>query len=126
LGRILLDELLQRWIACAIMIAVLSMGLLTVQPLVSADYLVTRLEQRFVRAPIGNGAGLVGVIALGGNPDRIREAGRLARLYPHMLVVVSGAGSRAVVLPLLGPDLAQPKSTFCGMNKVATAPRRPS
>jgi hypothetical protein len=49
----------------------------------SANTLIALLEQRIARAEIGNGNGVVGVIALGGNPERIRKAARLAQLYPH-------------------------------------------
>ena len=34
---------------------------------------------------------LKGVIALGGTAERTREAGRLARQFPHLRVIVSGA-----------------------------------
>jgi uncharacterized SAM-binding protein YcdF (DUF218 family) len=63
------------------------------------------LEGRFARPEIGDAAAITGVIALGGNDDRIREAGRLARRYPHMLVVVSGAGTPAHVLSVLGEGI---------------------
>jgi uncharacterized SAM-binding protein YcdF (DUF218 family) len=47
---------------------------------------------------------LVGVIALGGTNERIREAGRLARQYPHLRVIVSGAET-APSLQRLGPNI---------------------
>src|SRR5262245_50789397 len=34
---------------------------------------------------------VIGVIALGGTAERTREAGRLARQFPHLRVIVSGA-----------------------------------
>jgi uncharacterized SAM-binding protein YcdF (DUF218 family) len=47
---------------------------------------------------------LIGVIALGGTSERIREAGRLARQYPHLRVIVSGAEPRPS-LQRLGPNI---------------------
>src|SRR5262245_1515431 len=47
---------------------------------------------------------LVGVIALGGTNERIREAGRLARQYPHLRVIVSGA-EPGPSLQRLGPNI---------------------
>jgi uncharacterized SAM-binding protein YcdF (DUF218 family) len=47
---------------------------------------------------------LLGVIALGGTNERIREAGRLARQYPHLRVIVSGAET-APSLQRLGPNI---------------------
>jgi uncharacterized SAM-binding protein YcdF (DUF218 family) len=65
--------------------------------------LVAPLEHRFERAEILDAEGITGVIALGGGFERIREAGRLARRYPHLRVFVSGP--RLVDLKLLGPDI---------------------
>jgi len=72
----------------------------------SANTLLALLEQRFPRAEIGNGMDVAGVIALGGNPERIREAARLAQRYPHLQVIVTGAGGRAEVLSLIGPHVS--------------------
>ena len=47
---------------------------------------------------------LIGVIALGGTNERIREAGRLARQYPHLRVIVSGAET-GPSLQRLGPNI---------------------
>jgi uncharacterized SAM-binding protein YcdF (DUF218 family) len=47
---------------------------------------------------------LVGVIALGGTNERIREAGRLARQFPHLRVIVSGAET-GPSLQRLGPNI---------------------
>jgi uncharacterized SAM-binding protein YcdF (DUF218 family) len=47
---------------------------------------------------------LIGVIALGGTNERIREAGRLARQYPHLRVIVSGA-EPGPSLQRLGPNI---------------------
>jgi uncharacterized SAM-binding protein YcdF (DUF218 family) len=47
---------------------------------------------------------VIGVIALGGTAERIREAGRLARQYPHLRVIVSGdAPGRS--FERLGPNI---------------------
>jgi uncharacterized SAM-binding protein YcdF (DUF218 family) len=66
--------------------------------------LVAPLEQRFDRAEIFNAEGITGVIALGGGVERIREAGRLARRYPHLTVFISGSPP-AHVLEWLGRDV---------------------
>jgi uncharacterized SAM-binding protein YcdF (DUF218 family) len=60
------------------------------------------LENRFPRTEAGEAVAVAGVIALGGGEERIREAGRLARRHRHMLVLVSGAGTREHVLDVLG------------------------
>ena len=71
-----------------------------------ADRVVAQLQNRFSRPDVGDGAGFVGVIALGGNPDRVREAGRLASMHPHLRVLASGAGATSEVFDLLGPAVA--------------------
>jgi uncharacterized SAM-binding protein YcdF (DUF218 family) len=71
----------------------------------SADILITKLEQRFQRPDIGNGEGFTGVIALGGSPERVREAARLARLHSHVMVIVTGEGNRADVMSLIGTGI---------------------
>jgi uncharacterized SAM-binding protein YcdF (DUF218 family) len=48
---------------------------------------------------------LTGIVALGGGEERMREAGRLARLYPHLRVVVSGQENEAQLWRLLGPSI---------------------
>jgi uncharacterized SAM-binding protein YcdF (DUF218 family) len=53
--------------------------------------LIYPLEHRFERADIRVPDLLVGVIVLTGADERLAEAGRLARLYPQLKVVVSGA-----------------------------------
>jgi uncharacterized SAM-binding protein YcdF (DUF218 family) len=58
------------------------------------------VTQRKIAAPDG----LIGVIALGGTNERIREAGRLARQYPHLRVIVSGA-EPGPSLQRLGPNI---------------------
>jgi uncharacterized SAM-binding protein YcdF (DUF218 family) len=66
--------------------------------------LVAPLEQRFERVEILDAQGITGVIALGGGVERMREAGRLARRYPHLTVFISGSRP-AHVLEWLGWDV---------------------
>jgi uncharacterized SAM-binding protein YcdF (DUF218 family) len=66
--------------------------------------LFATLEHRFPRAEILDPQAITGVIALGGGVERIREAGRLARRYPHLRVFVSGE-SPVYVFKLLGRDI---------------------
>lgn len=47
------------------------------------------LETRFPRPEIGNAGHLAGIIVPGGSYDRLREAGRLARQFPDLKLVVS-------------------------------------
>jgi uncharacterized SAM-binding protein YcdF (DUF218 family) len=68
--------------------------------------LVLDLESTFPRANLEDGRAVTGVIALGGGEARIREAGRLARRYPQLQIVVTGAGERNYVLGVLGRDIA--------------------
>ena len=68
--------------------------------------LVLHLESIHLRANLEDGRPITGVIALGGGEARIREAGRLARRYPKLQIVVTGAGERDYVLGLLGRDIA--------------------
>jgi uncharacterized SAM-binding protein YcdF (DUF218 family) len=88
------------------LIAIVAIGLGFCAKPIASDMLIALLEQRFPRADIGNAHDVAGVIALGGNPDRIREAARLAQLYPHLQVIVTGAGRRAEVLSLIGPPIS--------------------
>jgi uncharacterized SAM-binding protein YcdF (DUF218 family) len=81
-------------------------GLVSAAPLGSLNaFLAGALEESFQRAEVGDAATIAGVIALGGGIARIREAGRLARLYPHLRVLVSGAGDDTYVLGLLGEGI---------------------
>jgi uncharacterized SAM-binding protein YcdF (DUF218 family) len=56
------------------------------------------------QAKINSSETLKGVIALGGTAERTREAGRLARQFPHLRVIVSGA-EPASSLQRLGPNI---------------------
>src|SRR5262245_37735898 len=66
--------------------------------------LLAPLEHRFERADILDAEGITGVITLQGGVERMREAGRLARRYPHLRVFVSGRGP-AYALEWLGRDI---------------------
>src|SRR3974377_1928084 len=59
-----------------------------------------RAAQRKIPAPDT----LRGVISLGGPNERIRQAGRLARQFPHLRVIVSGA-EPGPSLQRLGPNI---------------------
>ena len=80
-------------------IAVLSViGALALSRDTMSYALITVLEGAFARPDIGAGEKFTGIVALGGNPDRIREAGRLARQYPHLRVIISGIGEEGGLL----------------------------
>ena len=92
--------------ATAVGIVAATVGWLLDAPHVLSHRLVLHLESTFPRANLEDGRATAGVIALGGGEDRIREAGRLARRYPRLRVVVTGAGERDYVLRVLGRDIA--------------------
>ena len=73
--------------------------------LLSVWHFLPSLEDRFARADISDPKAFVGAIAIGGTDERIWEAGRLAEQFPHLKVVVSGAGTEARVRALLGPGI---------------------
>jgi uncharacterized SAM-binding protein YcdF (DUF218 family) len=65
--------------------------------------LIDPLEHRFERADVSAPDRLTGLIVLTGADERLAEAGRLARLYPQLKVVISGAkGIRALPAELGG------------------------
>ena len=74
--------------------------------------LIQILEARFERADIADPATLTGVIALGGDDERIRETGRLARRFPHLRIFISGAGPRASIQSLLGEGIDEDRIEF--------------
>jgi uncharacterized SAM-binding protein YcdF (DUF218 family) len=64
--------------------------------------LIYPLEHRFERADIGAPDRLAGVIVLTGTDERLAVAGRFARLYPQLKVVISGAEGMSALPPALG------------------------
>src|SRR5262245_41066598 len=70
----------------------------------------------FVRAQIASPETLTGVVALGGGEDRIREAGRLARQFPHIRVLVSGDDPRRS-LQLLGASIDRSRIQIEGASR---------
>lgn len=67
------------------------------------------LEDRFQRAEIGNGSRLTGVVSLGGGDERVREAGRLGRLLPHIRIVLCDSRDS---LALLGDGIDAARITL--------------
>ncbi len=55
-----------------------------------ATAMVSILERRFERPRIEDWSGVTGLVVLGGNPPRYKEAFRLAEAYPHLRIVISG------------------------------------
>jgi len=70
------------------------------------------LESRFQRLPEHELAGVKGLVVLGGGIERLREAGRLARRWPHLRVFVSGAGPHAQVWHGLGAGIDPARVTI--------------
>jgi uncharacterized SAM-binding protein YcdF (DUF218 family) len=68
--------------------------------------LVLSLEHRFQRPTITAPESLTGIIVLTGDDARLAEAGRLARLYPHLKVVISGADGMSALPAELGGGIA--------------------
>jgi uncharacterized SAM-binding protein YcdF (DUF218 family) len=66
--------------------------------------LVAPREVRFERTEILDAEEITGIIVLGGGFERLREAGRLARRYPHLTVFVSGRPP-TYVLEWLGREI---------------------
>jgi uncharacterized SAM-binding protein YcdF (DUF218 family) len=82
---------------------IIATGLWLAAALDAPAILVETLEHRFERSEILNAEGITGVIVLGGGAERIREADRLARRYPHLRLFVSGP--RSIDLEWLGRDI---------------------
>jgi DUF218 domain len=99
------------WVSCLFVASILAIGLGTAPKPAWTDFLFAKLEQRFPRPAIGNVESLMGVIALGGDPNRVVEAARLAHLYPHLKIIVTGEGTRSHVLSVLGPGISPDRVT---------------
>jgi uncharacterized SAM-binding protein YcdF (DUF218 family) len=70
-------------------IAAAAWALVCSRPDRADPYLIEPLESRYQRAPIVLLVTLTGIIALSGDDRRFAEAGRLARLYPKLKVLLS-------------------------------------
>jgi uncharacterized SAM-binding protein YcdF (DUF218 family) len=73
------------------------------------NLLASPLEQRFQGAKITAPETLTGIIVLTGTRTRLSEAGQLARRYPQLQVVVSGAKEMPGVLADLGGGIEPPR-----------------
>jgi uncharacterized SAM-binding protein YcdF (DUF218 family) len=67
-----------------------------------ANLLVQLLEDRFRRPDVTTFDKVTGIIVLTGRNNRLVEAGRLARDYPRLPIVISGAGDMTDVVAELG------------------------
>jgi uncharacterized SAM-binding protein YcdF (DUF218 family) len=74
--------------------------------------LVDSLAHRFERAEISAPDRLTGIVVLTGDDKRLAEAGRLARLYPQVKVVISGAEGMSVVPAELGGGIEPARITL--------------
>src|SRR5262249_24073023 len=54
------------------------------------QWLTSALEARFERPALDNWAAIRGLVVLGGQPARLKEALRLMRDHPHLRLVMSG------------------------------------
>lgn len=75
------------------------------------------LETRFQRLPEQQLPSVKGLVVLGGGVERLREAGRLARRWPHLRIFVSGAGPHAQVWQGLGTGIAPSRVTIETMSQ---------
>jgi uncharacterized SAM-binding protein YcdF (DUF218 family) len=76
----------------------------------------TPLETRFSPTSVAPTDHITGIIALGGNPARAREAARIASLYPGAKLIVTGASEQEYAAAQsygLGPDryIREPDAT---------------
>jgi uncharacterized SAM-binding protein YcdF (DUF218 family) len=103
LVRATLDRL--TWLAIgATTVAAMTIWYATATGLLSS-VLISPLEDRFERAEVGDPQTITGIIALEGDDNRIREAGRLARKWPHTKIAAS-YHARSRLLSLLGDGIA--------------------
>jgi hypothetical protein len=65
------------------------------------QWLTSALETSFERPALDNWAAFRGLVVLGGQPARLKEALRLMRDHPHLRLVMSGPGDD-VEMTLLG------------------------
>jgi uncharacterized SAM-binding protein YcdF (DUF218 family) len=79
--------------------------LLSDEPNRIGEPLVRILEQRFQRVDIVHPQTLTGLIVLTGGQMRLSEAGRLARCYAHLKIVISGARGMPSVLTDFGEGI---------------------
>lgn len=77
-----------------------------------SNLLASPLENRFPPTRQSDLGTLPGVVVLGGGNERLREAGRLARAWPHLKVFVSSAGAPAQVLKMIGPGIEPTRLTI--------------
>jgi uncharacterized SAM-binding protein YcdF (DUF218 family) len=68
--------------------------------LYAEQWLTSALEARFERPALDNWAAIRGLVVLGGQPARLKEALRLMRDHPHLRLVMSGPSD--VEMALLG------------------------
>jgi uncharacterized SAM-binding protein YcdF (DUF218 family) len=68
--------------------------------LYAEHWLTSTLEARFERPALDNWAAIRGLVVLGGQPARLKEALRLMRDHPHLRLVMSGPND--VEMTLLG------------------------
>jgi uncharacterized SAM-binding protein YcdF (DUF218 family) len=93
----------RRTFAClALLVALLCAALLATKVRQIDRLLVLLLERRFQRPLVTAPESLTGIIVLTGDDARLAEVGRLARLYPHSLIVISGANG----MPALPAELS--------------------
>ena len=73
-----------------------------------ANVAIVSLEYRFTPALVGPGAPMTGIIVLGGHPDRIEAALKLAKSFPNATLVITGAPESDYAAVLKGAAQGQP------------------
>lgn len=94
--------------------------------------LLRTLEQRFTPAPVADWSRVSGLVVAGGSVARAQEAFRLAAVYPHLRIILSGPSEAEVIaarrLRDVGADRIivdrQPQNTYQNalMSKALVAP----